>query len=235
MPTLTLEEQQQLVDEFINAHKDEFEPKLLADYIRSHVSFLKTVKDAYHVSAELRQVYSEVGILEDRLNIYLGFLKVLEEEHDISDRHIVEVGGGYVPSLAKTIALRQKTGTITVYDPRVINTGTYPANLILKRQSFSKDTQIPHANMIIGFMPCEATPAIIESACRNNIDFMVGLCEGGTRGGYGYIEYDDEWIGLCKYIAERGMAGTDMGELKEVSLAEYGSPYPIIYNKRKNS
>ena len=47
---------------------------------------------------------------------------------------IIEVGGGILPSLAKKIALRQKSGTVTVYDPRLITNIDKPDNLILKKE-----------------------------------------------------------------------------------------------------
>ena len=89
--------------------------------------------------------------------------------------------------------------------------------------------------MIIGFMPCEATNLLIETACANNVDFMIALCEGGTREGYGWLEEDDEWIGFVKYCASRGLEDADLGTLEESSLEQYENPYPVIYNKRRKS
>lgn len=234
MSTINEEEYKRRIDEFLEVHKSAY-TELEREFIRKNAAWTLHNDNGFYVSSILRQVLAETNLLEDRKNMYKGFINVLEENFDI-DRNIVEVAGGIIPSLAKIIALKQKSGTITVYDPRVIVPDKCPDNLIVKRQSFNSKTQIPaNTQMIIGFMPCDATMDIIETACKNNIDFAISLCEGGERKGYGYLETDEEWIGMAKYIAERGMESTNMGTLATASLEEYGNPYPIIYNKRKKS
>ena len=86
--------------------------------------------------------------------------------------------------------------------------------------------------MIIGFMPCEATNTIIEVACENNLDFMIALCEGGTRPGYEWLETDDEWISHVKANAIKGLKNSDLGTLGIAFLTQYNDPYPVIYNKK---
>lgn len=233
MSVINEEEFKHRIYEFLEIHKDAYD-ELERNFILGSVEWVLRSDNGFYISSPFRQILSETGYLEDDKNMYKGFLKILEEKFDIN-RNIVEVAGGIFPSLAKMIALKQKTGTITVYDPRIIIPDKCPNNLILKKQSFNSDTQIPNAQMLIAFMPCEATMDIINSACKNNLDFMISLCEGGTRKGYGYLETDDEWIGMAKYVAENGMEGTNMGTLGIASLEEYGNPYPIIYNKRKES
>lgn len=234
MSTINEEEYKRRINEFLEVHKDAYTDKE-RDFIRKNAEWTVHSSNAFYVSSILRQVLAETNLLEEHKNMYKGFLKILEEQFDIN-RNIVEVAGGIFPSLAKMIALKQETGTITVYDPRIVVPDHCPKNLIVTRKSFTTKTKIPEdTQMLIAFMPCDATMDIIESACKNNMDFMISLCEGGERKGYGYLETDDEWIGMAKYIAERGMEGTDMGTLETASLEEYGNPYPIIYNKRKKS
>lgn len=233
MPTKNKEEYQRQIAAYLEAHK--------ADYTEVEYEFLKrnTAKaveysKGFFISDILRQVLTELDLLDDDKSMYRGFVEQLSERFDI-DRDIVEVAGGIIPSLAKMIALKQKTGTITVYDPRIIKPDNCPENLIVKRQQFNRDTKIPQAKMIIGFMPCEVAIDIVEAACENEIDFAVALCEGGNRAGYGYLEEDDEWIGMIEYIAKNGMSDRNMGKLKTFSLEKYGNPYPVIYNERKES
>ncbi len=233
MSTIIEEEYQHRVNKFLEAHKQDY-TKLESDFIRSNAIYSLEHNDGFYIYDIVRQVLTELNLLGDDKNMYLGFVKLLEEKFGL-EKNIVEVAGGIVPSLSKLIALKQKTGKITIYDPRAIIPPQSPNNLVVKRQCFNKNTQIPDAKMIIGFMPCNATLDIIESACKNEIDFMVALCEGGERPGYGYIETDEEWIGVAKYVAERGMRGTAMGTLEVSSLEKYGNPYPVIYNKRKES
>lgn len=221
------------IEEFLKAHKDAYTEREY-NFIMRSADWGLSAKSGFNITDIVRQVYAEVGLLSEDQNIYNGFISLLEEKFDI-DRNIVEVAGGIVPTLAKGIALKQKKGTIIVYDPRVMTDISKPDNLVLKRQQFNKNTQIPGADMIIGFMPCDATMDIVESACKNNIDFMIALCEGGNRPGYGYLEDDDEWLGTVRFVANHGMEKTDMGTLETTDLKSYGSPYPVIYNKRKKS
>ena len=230
MPKITKEEYARRALKFIEAHKENYTQREY-EYIRGNIAW---GMDKLFVSDLLRQVYDEIGMTDPKTNMYEGFVKLLEENFDL-ERDIIEIGGGIVPSLAKKIALRQKEGTITVYDPRLITDINHPDNLILKKEKFNKDTPIGNAQMIIGFMPCEATNLLIETACANNVDFMIALCEGGTREGYGWLEEDDEWIGFVKYCASRGIEDANLGTLEERSLEQYDNPYPVIYNKRRKS
>lgn len=230
MPQITKEEYLRRALSFVEAHKDSYTPRE-RDYIAKN--FLWSLDKPYS-SDVLRQLYDELGAKDPKANMYEGFLRIMEENFDINT-DIIEVGGGILPSLAKKIALRQKSGTVTVYDPRLITNIDKPDNLILKKEKFGKDTPIGSAKLIIGFMPCEAAPLLVNSACDNQTDFMVALCEGGMREGYGWLEEDDEWIGFIKYCAERGIEDNGLGTLGEHSLEEYNNPYPVIYNKRKKS
>lgn len=216
----------------------DFIDKYQEHYTRWELEFLR--KNIYSglnkpcVPDILRQISVEVGALDDENNMYKKFITLLEENYDI-DTDILEIGGGVIPSLSKLISLKQQRGTITVYDPRVILNIPHQSNLTLKKEKFESDSSIDNAKIIIGFMPCDATNLIVDIACRNNLDFMVALCEGGSRKGYEWIEEDDEWVEHVKYNAHRGMEGKNMGTLATASLQEYGNPYPIIYNKRKKS
>lgn len=233
MSTINEEEYKKRINKFLEDHKEAYTEQE-RKFIKRNAEWAFRSNNGFYTSSLLRQILAETNLLEDHKNMYKGFLKKLEDHFDIN-RDIVEVAGGIFPSLAKMIALKQKTGTITVYDPRIVVPDKCPDNLILKKQSFNSNTQIPTAQMLIAFMPCDATMDVIESACKNNVDFMIGLCEGGSRKGYGYLETDEEWIGTVESIVSEGMEETDMGTLGIATLKEYGNPYPIIYNKRKKS
>lgn len=233
MQNIKEEEYKRRVNDFLEAHKDEYTTREY-NYIKKNAAWGLQAKNGFHITDILRQVYAEVGLLPEEQDMYNGFIKLIQDNFDM-DRNIVEVAGGIVPSLAKKIALKQNGGTITVYDKRVITPDESPENLVVKRQMFSKDTQIPSAEMIIGFMPCDATIDIIEAACKNNIDFMVALCEGGSQDKYGYLESDEEWIENVEYVATRSMRQGNMGKLAKTYLKEYGNPYPVIYNVREKS
>jgi len=192
----------------------------------------------YHLNSRfnmdiLRQMYSELGLVEEKDNIYVGFLKILEENFDCN-RDIIEVGGGRIPSLAKLIALKQKKGTITVYDPRLLTTKSPYPNMVLKKEKFTKDTSVREDQLVIAFMPCEATEPAVLAATKNKADFVIGLCEGGPHGDeYDYFESEDEWLSSILYTARTQVEKNGLGELMVTDLKEYNDPYPVIYNKRK--
>lgn len=230
MSQITAEECQGRVNAFLNAHLNDYTEREIK-YIKNNAAVLPSGIKNPHFSSILTQIHDEVGLFTKEKSIYSDFLNLLEDHFDIN-RNIIEVGSGPIPTLAKKIALHQKTGTITVYDPRLIVPALKPDNLIIKREVFRKETEIQNAQMIIGFMPCDATIAIIESATLNQLDFMVALCEGGSRRGYGWLETDEEWTGYIEYLAERNMKSTAMGTLEKTKLYN-DSPYPVIYNKRR--
>lgn len=179
------------------------------------------------------EVYDKLGILKDDENIYLGFIDLLRENFNYQERNIVEVGGGIIPGLARRISSNQTTGKIKVYDPRLSKYEHNTEKLTLVREKFYSDTPIGNADLLIGFMPCEATYNIIESATRNNVDFMIALCEGGPHGDiYDYFEDEKEWLDTIVYMAERGIEDSKMGTLEKRYLKKYHNPYPVVYNKR---
>lgn len=206
----------------------EYERKCLLNYaLRGHAKD-KMIPDL------VREVYDELKLLDDDNNIYLGFMDLLDREFQYKERNIIEVGGGIIPSLAKRIAKEQTTGKIKVYDPRLSKYENDKEKLTLVREKFYSETPLQSANLLIGFMPCEATYSIIDSASRNNVDFMIALCEGGPHGDvFDYFEDEVEWLNTMLYMAERGVEDHNMGTLEKTYLKKYHNPYPVVYNKRK--
>ena len=221
------------IHEYVSKNIDLYDPyeqsylvDLTIEYIRKHK---RNMPDTF------RQVLEEIGYYDDCIEKsgYQAFINLIENEIGI-DKNIVEVGGGVIPTLAHKISLKQNNGSITIYDPRLTNYHRENEKFVLKKEKFYRNTDVSDADLIIGFMPCEATQAIIESATDNNIDFMIALCEGGPHGDeFDYFEDEEEWLHAMLYLAERGVEDNDMGELKVLSFEKYNSPYPLIYNKRK--
>lgn len=197
------------------------------NYIFKNYDYLE---DNKFVPDILRQIYDELGLLDDKDNLYLGFIDIIKEIFNI-DSNIVEVGGGVIPSLGKNITLNQKNGTVTVYDPRLIN-NVDNDKLILKREYFNDKTDISKCDLVIGLMPCQATEVLIRQAGKYNKDFLIGLCEGGHNAFDDYFD-DDIWKENIMYLARRTIEENDMGVLMETDLLDYNDPYPVIYNKRK--
>ena len=180
----------------------------------------------------LRQIYDELGLLDDKDNLYLGFIDIIKDKFNI-DSNIVEVGGGVIPSLGKNITLNQKSGTVTVYDPRLSIYEEDTSKFHLVRKPFTESTNIGNHNLMVALMPCEACETVIRSAIKNKIDFMLGFCEGGPHGDeFDYFEDDDEWLNSMLYLAKDGIEENGMGKMKVKYLQECKNPYPVIYNER---
>jgi len=210
-------------------------------YIKEEIEYLKRirlekVKDRKNDLPDLyRQVLEEIGYydLKETESGYKAFIDIIEDEFGI-DKQIIEVGGGVVPTLAHKISLKQKSGNITIYDPRLSTYHKNTSKFILKKEKFKNETDVSSADLIIGFMPCEATQTIIENATKNRKDFIIAMCEGGAHGDiYDYFESTKDWLNTMLYLAEREIESNNMGELKILSFKKYLSSYPIIYNKKK--
>ena len=217
------------VNRFLEENKHGYNDREL-EFIRSNwVHFL----DKKFQVDILRQMYSELGFMDDKEDIYHAFIKILEDNFDI-DTDIIEVGGGRIPSLAKRIALKQKKGTITVYDPNLISTDSPYPNMVLRQQPFTLQTPVKEDQLIIGFMPCEATEKIIYNAKKNNAHFLIALCEGGPHGDeFDYFESEDEWLSSMLYSARDIANKTGHGPLQMSDLKEFDDPYPVIYTKKR--
>ncbi len=179
----------------------------------------------------LRQIYDELNLLEESKNIYNGFIDLLAEHFDIN-QNIVEIGGGNIPSLGKKLASRQKRGSVTVYDDKLITTSSPAPNLTLIKRRLSPEEKLPKADMIIGFMPCEGTQTAIQLAQNNNLDFMIAFCEGSCHNDTLFSTSED-WELSMLYEARKASEKAGLGAVEKTYMKEYQNPYPIIYNKRQ--
>ena len=209
-------------------------PELFTEAERSYLINNCTASYKDRLMPDLfREVYDKLDLLKDDENIYLGFIDLLDNKFDIKNKDIIEVGGGIFPQLAKKISNIQEKGQIKVYDPRLSFYEDNTSKLTLVREKFSNKTKVDDVDLLIGFMPCEATYTIVDSAARNDIDFMIALCEGGPHGDiYDYYESDEEWLHSIISFANSLVEYNNMGTLEKTYLKEYHNPYPVIYNKR---
>lgn len=204
----------------------DLEKKQIINYIDSFGKY-KFVPDT------VREVYDELGIIQDDNNIYLGFIELIRNIYDIDDMKIVEVGGGVLPRLGKRLSDIISTGSITVYDPRLSVYESNNEKLRLVRENFSINTNISDADLLIGLMPCEACDVIVESALMYEKNFILALCEGGAHGEeFDYFEDEEEWQNSIIRQTKKEVEEKGMGKLKIKYLKEYGNPYPIIYNDK---
>jgi len=215
--------------EFFKENSDAFE-----EYEKQRVlDYVKYGDDSSFIPDLAREIYDELGFMEDKHNIYLGFIDLLREAFPIEEAKILEVGGGILPRLGKRISELQTTGNIIIYDPRLSIYEKDTPKMKLVRSRFTKKENIGDRNLMIAFMPCEGAEPFIESATDHNTDFMLGFCEGGPHGDcYDYYEDAEEWLHSMMYLARRKVEENHMGKVKVKSLEQYGDPYPVIYNER---
>lgn len=205
----------------------DFETKYLKDL------FLRgTYPEVYHCDV-FRELAEELHMIPEGENIYDAYSDEIEEHFDIEGKNIVEVGGGMFFPLAKRLKLRQKSGTITVYDPQLVDPSKSDTRLILNKKEFTAKTTCPNTDLFVGLMPCKGAEALLDAAISRNVDFILWLCEGGPHGEYiDYYEDDDEWLDSTLSHAEYAVNSQGMGAFRKKYLPHY-SNYPIIYNERK--
>lgn len=161
-----------------NAFKEKYKDlysKEAWDYIEEH--FFSDLHE-FEVPDILMQVYSELGVYPSPAIYYRQHLKELKSHFNL-DRNILDVGSGMIPAFANLIAeeqIRLGKGTITVYDPVLVQTVPKFDNMMLHRELFDENTDISSYDLITGLMTCEVTPLLIERAINNDKDFYIAMC-----------------------------------------------------------
>lgn len=215
--------------EFVKNHNK------LYGFIEFHclVDVLKTmdVPDLYVIELA-REVLDELGYIPKEHNIYERFSNVIDDVHGIDNKNIVEIGGGRFPRLAKRLKLKQKNGSITVYDPN-LHTECDTERFKLKKKRANAYTDVNDCNLIIGLMPCKGAETLLDLALSNKKNFVLWLCEGGPHGDeFDFFEDEDEWRNYMIDRARSGVESNGMGKLKVKMIDEFSDKYPIIYNER---
>ena len=207
---------------------DEDEKKAILSYVK---------KEGVIVPSVVRQFLLEVGLLEEKDDIYEGFLNRVQEEYSLEGKHVLEVGGGIFPHLADKFVSSTNIASITVYDPRLSLYRKNKERMKLVRQKFTEDVDVSSYSLIVGLMPCEASEALITVASKNHIDYMVLLSNWMIDDNYGdesfymnYEEYNNSLI--CTARNEAWIHGIDV-QWDDNGLADYHANYPLIYTKKR--
>ena len=205
---------------------ESYEQDYLLDAVK-HGSYPET-----YYQEGVREILDYYQMIPDQENIYQAFLEEIKNAHGIEEKNIVEIGGGPFVNLSKRMVLQQQKGTVTVYDPRILKSKR-EGRLVLKKETFTPKTNVKKVDLIVGLMPCKGAEPLVSSAIKNEIDFMVWLCEGGPHGDYfDYFEDALEWRDSMKIVAERGVEEKKMGKLRVKYLPHFSKEYPILYNER---
>ncbi len=186
----------------------------------------------------LMQIYTELGIESPNGNFYKEHIKRIQSRFDIGC-NILDIASGKIPSFANCLAheqLKIAKGTITLYEPLLIDTTPKHRNMVLHKEEFTRNTYIKDFDLITAIMPCEATELVIEQACSNQKNFYVAMC-GCTHFDYipwgMYVSpemYQDHVIRKTQELLHE----YDNGELVIERLDDnYAIDYPILYNRKK--
>lgn len=217
-----------LVIDFLREHEDaftSFEKKQILDALNG--DYIWSMHN--HICLE---VYDGLNLLPDSINPYKAFVKLIDEQFDIKDKKVIEIGGGKIPSLGRRMSSIQDLGSVIVYDPNLIEDGIYD-NLELKKRRFTSITNVSTADLLVGLLPCGASSIIVSAATRYNKDFIIALCDSHNNlelfdGMEEDLDWPNSFIEEAKFIVEEN----NMGKLKVKRLNEIGINYPIIYNDR---
>lgn len=185
----------------------------------------------------LMQVYSEIGLVHEKGDFYDEHIKRIKERFDIGC-NIIDIGSGVIPSFANKLAYEQLKigkGTITLYEPLLIDSKPKYSNMTLHREDFTLHTNIKEFNLVTGIMPCEVTETIIEQACQERKDFYIAMC------GCVHVDNYMPFMSISpesyqRYIIEKTaslLRKYDNGQLEVDSLGpEFEIDYPILSNRR---
>lgn len=230
------EEIEKLYLEHMKNNRSKYDPGLVRFMERD---FMNSIGQ-HRVFSEFTQMFDEFEAIDPRDNMYFYHLQKLKENFDIGC-NILEIGGGAIPSFAKKIAreqIKMGTGTITVYDPRLI-VSNYPEfnNMTLYRTEFDSTIDISKYDLITGIMPCMGTDEFLDAVRACKKDFYMALCGcDHFADRFGYYQFGfyrpsyNDYLNIANDICEE----CDLGELVIDYLPdEFEISYPIIYNKRK--
>lgn len=217
-------------EKFLLKYESLYEERMI-NYIKEHFwdSMDEVAPDV------LMQIYSEFGVLKN--NFYLEHLNKLKQKFDITG-NILDVGSGVIPAFGNLVAkeqLRIGSGTITLYDPKLILVKPKYPNMKLVKKEFTLDTDVSNFDLITGVFPCAATEHIIESACKNNKNFYLAMCGCTHFKAFPLFTpltaetYQDHVINLTNNLLKK----YDNGKLVIEKLDDsYELNYPILYNKK---
>ena len=205
-------------------------------YILEHFVEDKKVEDTPDI---LMQLYAEFHLLSVKENYYAAFAKKIGKIYGWNTR-ILEIGGGFFPAFSRTMHAYQEKkgmGTITVYDPQLVVTKL--EGISLKKEEFTKETDIKDYDLLVGIMPCTVTRLMIQKAIQEHKEFFIALCgcthfdiEELPRSMFGFIplSYED-WVTQVYALAKE--QEKDGFEVTMEDAKQYSFQYPVIRSKRR--
>ena len=228
---ISMDKLEKLFSEFKDKYLDKYD-EYMSNYIQSYFYGLIGEREIY---TELLQIYNELGMVSREDSHYYAYLDMIKNNFDIGC-NILEVASGSIPFLANIMAKEQLNigrGTVTIYEPYLIDTTPKYNNMKLYREEFTNEVDISKFDLVVSVMPCLATDIVLNSVFKNNKDFFLAFC------GCNHHEFNPFYACEPSYVyyledVDRLNRTYNLGDIVCDKLdSKYEANYPIIYNKRK--
>jgi hypothetical protein len=207
------------------------------DYIIDH--FMDYMNNGDEQKDLLEQVKCAIGEMDDN-SVYLKYFNYLKEHFDLS-QDILEVSCGNYPALANLIDIHQrnvgKGGSIEAMDPLLVTTSC--GNIRLRKEVFTRDTDLSRFSLVTAYYPCEATMSFVEACGEQDKDYSIALCGcihdssfNPLIGFYGMYFYDpyENWVNKVYKEAKDSLRGNRTVDIDYID----GLDTPIFLSKKKH-
>ena len=225
----------QMLRDYLNKYRDKYSSGALNYIINNFLAH----EDLSGEADIMMQIYDCFGLLDKSENYYLGFAEIVGKKYGLNCRFL-EVGGGYFPAFSYHMDKLQQeansSGTITVYDPKLVVTGL--GNVRLRHSLFTAETSISEFDVLVGIMPCDATKVMIKKATKEHKEFYIAMCGCIPDDEvYKYNDYMMMNVSPIKFWIDDvyDLAREQAKDGFEVTYEDnpYGIPYPIISSRKR--
>lgn len=94
-----------------------------------------------------------------------------------------------------------KKGSLTIYDP-FVSFSISRTNVVVKKEDFTKKTDVRMFDTLYGMYPCNATIPLVEKALEEDKNLLVALCDCDHSTDKYPRENERYWADdFCNYIA----------------------------------
>ena len=155
------------INNFIKQYID-----LYPDYLKEEITH-KVYKGFTNNNDTINQIYCYLNIVSDKINPYLTFYNYLNNNFDINNKHILEIGAGTIPIMAEILNAKCNA-IVSIIDPLIIFKTSNEIKVL--KSKFTDTTNIESYDILIGYNPCAATECIIKRAIDGNKSFCIATC-----------------------------------------------------------
>ncbi len=157
----------------------------------------------------INQIYCYLDLIDIKNTEYYQYYKYLQDNFNVNNKNILEVGCGIIPILANIIY--EHNNKITLCESNVLINDN---NLNIINDKFNINTNIDNYDFIYGFRPCMATESIIKNCLTNHKEFSIYTCMCALQPNEEYNNFSKDnwdykkWHEYLIYIANKYNDGT---------------------------